>query len=146
MSPHSDTLFWFWANQSLLFLLNAAYVFNYPVVILDVLCLVWHLCFCCPLKQVHMFGMYNCGSQFSCLQCTLVCVKFPLLQILLLLHGNEHRSPPPTKCHLSYARFPMYRYSEIIQKCQMLLDCPPEDRYWKTTFSLQKGGLIRGRL
>ena len=24
MSPHSDTLFWFWANQSLLFLLNAA--------------------------------------------------------------------------------------------------------------------------
>ena len=24
MSLHSDTLFWFWANQSLLFLLNAA--------------------------------------------------------------------------------------------------------------------------
>jgi hypothetical protein len=23
---HSDTLFWFWANQSLLFLLNAAYL------------------------------------------------------------------------------------------------------------------------
>jgi hypothetical protein len=26
MSLHSDTLFWFWANQSLLFLLNAAWL------------------------------------------------------------------------------------------------------------------------
>jgi hypothetical protein len=26
MSPYSDTLSWFWANKSLLFLLNAAYL------------------------------------------------------------------------------------------------------------------------
>jgi hypothetical protein len=31
MSPHSDTLFWFWANQSLLLFLNAAEKQQIPI-------------------------------------------------------------------------------------------------------------------
>ena len=41
MSPHSDTLFWFWDNKSLLFLLNAACLANKQQILILVFGLTW---------------------------------------------------------------------------------------------------------
>jgi hypothetical protein len=84
MLPHSDTLFWYRANQSLLFLLNAAEKQLIPISESLIVKPIFH-CECLYTKMIYWYKLQNLLNFTSC--------RYLLVFLSILSSVNSPLSP-----------------------------------------------------